>query len=204
MLYFATKPDPVFAAIVDAALCYGLDVAADPEQWNACAHVRRFFSRQTATWVLRDLRSAHKKPTTYQMSDFHWILLHTFLQEFCEQHNDRLEDAERWHEESMPVGDYLIGQIFFQKLITRFFWDVEALPWASGITPSTARPFRGITDRRNPIKAGKRPELADLHLTHIRWPQWQLATLSIPSGTEIPLYPPITSKEEALPDPAFF
>jgi hypothetical protein len=203
MLYFATKPDPVFAMIVDTALHHGQVVAADPERWGCCAHIRRFFPCRTGTWVLRDLRAAHRKPSAYQMSDFHWILIHTFLREFCERYNDRQDGANHRSSVTAPLGDYRIGQIAFHALVGRFFWDVESLPWIADTVRPPACPVRGITDRREKIKAGHPPEFGDLRLTPVRWPQWRPAFPTIPAGTEVPRYPPDAADADRLLDPIF-
>lgn len=172
MLYFQTRPDRVFLAILQEALQYArdeLDIAPTHEDDATDEYYRvlypalpRFFERGELVEVLDRLLQAQRPPAVYEITDYHWLVLHECLEGFCDLHNDgALDDDGR-------VGPYVIDSIDFAALVDRFFWDID-FQWGSVLLEVEERaPGRVQASRQAwKIAAGLRPDPEDLRIAAI-------------------------------------
>ncbi len=92
MLRFAQRPDPIFLAILHAALEDLQETLADleAEDWPAqYSTAARCFSRELARTTLAQLLPASRAKQLYQLTDYHWLLLHDCLRVYCAIHKRR-------------------------------------------------------------------------------------------------------------------
>lgn len=172
MLYFQTRPDRVFLAILQEALQYArgeLDVAPTHEDDATDEYYRvlypglpRFFARGELVEVLDRLLQAQRQPAVYEISDFHWLVLHECLEVFCDLHNDAALDRDG------QVGPYAIDTIDLEVIVERFFWDID-FQWGSVLLEVEERaPGRVQASRQAwKIAAGLRPDPEDLRMAVI-------------------------------------
>ncbi len=131
MIYFHTRPDAVFEAILNEAFiseASEIHLLSDDgarESWEGlypetsqrlgpCAAVRVFMQLLAAT---RDSR-------VYQLTDLHWLVLYESLKNFCATHNDLLDE---FAQPARPLGEYRIGDIDGEALVALYFWDTDFL-----------------------------------------------------------------------------
>jgi len=85
VLRFRTRPDGVFLAILDEALEFLIDQVAaavedfkdEPSSWaEIYPDLAKFFSPQLAQDALSKLLEASNAPRLYQLTDYHWYLVH--------------------------------------------------------------------------------------------------------------------------------
>ena len=173
MLHFQTRPDRVFLAILLEALQRTreeLDCASpgeDPEamdEYYRALHpeLARFFERRDLVEVLDRLLEAQRQATMYEISDYHWLVLHECLEVFCDLHNDGALD------DNGQVGPYIIDTIDFEAIVGRFFWDIDfqmgpVLLEAEERAPGRVQPTRQAWK----IAAGLRPDSEDLQIAAI-------------------------------------
>ncbi|HQU27519.1 MAG TPA: hypothetical protein PKZ24_00120 [Nitrospirales bacterium] len=131
MLYFRTKPDPVFLVLVEEALRWELagfrriSAANDLESWFVEYPVlERVFTPYSAMVALEDLLRAHAQDTVYRPTDFHWLAIYECLKNYCLWHNDRLSDSK---EPFLRLQAYRFGYLDFEAIVERYFWDEDFL-----------------------------------------------------------------------------
>jgi hypothetical protein len=137
VIYFQTKPDVVFEAILHEALLSEMtevkmvadDAAIDsweglyPETSSLCGPYK-------AIRLMAQLLAAIRDTSVYQLADIHWLLLYECLQNFCATHNDLMEDDPHT---LRSIGTFRIGFVDGAAIIDIYFWDTEFL----------LRPIRG-------------------------------------------------------------
>ena len=177
MLSFQARPDRVFLAILHEALQRTReeldfaptytptheDHAEMDEHYRALyPELARFFERRELVEVLDRLLQAQREPAVYEISDYHWLVLHECLEVFCDLYNDAVLDHDG------QVGPYIIDTIDFEAIVSRFFWDIdfqlgsvllEAEERAPGRVQATRQAWR--------IAAGLRPDPEDLQIVAI-------------------------------------
>lgn len=179
MLEFQTTPDPIFLAILDAALeharndLYPFLETAQPSQEDLAEQdefyrdlypdLARLFTREEALAVVDRLTAALHEETLYRATDFHWLVLHGCLLVFCELHNDDALGRDG------KVGPYTIDEIDFDSILSAFFFDIDFLFHGELIVSSEhgERTPPGITEQSWKIAGGVKPGAADLALTAI-------------------------------------
>ena len=173
MLHFQTRPDRVFLAILLEALqrtreeldraSPGEDRAAMDEHYRGLyPEIARFFDRRELVEILDRLLEAHRQATMYEISDYHWLVLHECLEVFCDLHNDGALDDDR------QVGPYIIETIDLEAIVSSFFWDIDfqmgpVLLEAEERAPGRVQPTRQAWK----IAAGLRPDSEDLQIVAI-------------------------------------
>jgi hypothetical protein len=187
MLYFAHRPDPVFAALVDAALRHSLDEIADnlgspdadPEWW-AMLYPRSApcFTPARARATLDDLLAAHRASELYEPTAYHWLVLYECLEVYCAHHNDELLGmaVAPAHPDSQPdgcwpVGAYRIGRLDLDQLVNEFFHDTDFLMDPQVVTP-VVRARLLVEDEVFGVVHGLAPHAAELRLTPTRGVPW--------------------------------
>jgi hypothetical protein len=159
--------------------------------------VARFFRRKDAVELVEQLLTASKEPTLYQITDFHWLILYAALKAYCDDHNDMARDSERG---VLPVGPYEIGEIDFDYIVDRFFWDLDFLAGEDllSLSPNQRRHQLGISDETYSIAAGLKP-----HPDELRIVPWAASgreaadEMTGPTAGRIPVYPPDDSADLA-------
>lgn len=190
MLYFATEPDLLFTALVDAALTDALSWADDSRRWLTWAHhvAEGFPNHETSRIAIPKLHSAHRKSAVYRMNHFFWVLLYDTLTAYATRHNAHIFRQPSIHADTMPlIGSYRCGPIQMPSVVATFWWDLGCFPDAAldGVLippPSTHR-VRGGPGRYAPAAEG---------LVEIARPKWatnpDAAELKTP-GLTVPQYP---------------
>jgi hypothetical protein len=206
MLYFANKPDPVFTAILHAALedMHGMlvDPEADPADaeryWQAqCPLASRCFPLALAVYTMDRLLAASKDPiTVYRITDYHWLLLYDCLDAYCEVHSDYAKENP---EKLFPVGQYEIGEIAFGDIVDQYFWDTDFLAEAStveGLGPE-GRQVLGLSHEAFGIAQKLVPHYDELKFEALAESEGGGELLSEGwEGHRIPKYPPADDIEE--------
>jgi hypothetical protein len=206
MLRFARKPDRVFRVILHGALEIRRDMIAElvdfpargrEEYPAAFPALARFFAPEAALDVLDRLLQASKARTLYQLTDYHWLVLHDCLEAFCDLHNDSARDSRSG---THRVGPYAIGRIDFEAILDRFFWDTDFLagPELLELTPEQRREQLGYSDETFGIAAGLAPHPDELRLTP--WtaePGWEAEPDPYPPRGRVPRYPPEVEENDA-------
>ena len=142
MLRFAQPPDPIFLAILHAALEDLQETLTDleAEDWPAqYPTVARCFSPDLARTTLAQLLTASRAPELYQLTEYHSLLLYDGLRVYCTIHNDYAQEAPT---QTLPVGPYQIGPIDFDAVVDQYFWDTDFLldgPYSRGWVQSAGR-----------------------------------------------------------------
>ena len=194
MLYFATKPDPLLTALVDAALADALSWADDSRRWLACAPhvVEGFPAHEGPRSAIPKLHSAHRKSTVYRMSHFYWVFLYDVLAAYTTRHNARFGRKPSISIDTMPtIGSCRCGPIRLPSIVATFWWDLWCFPEAALdrtlIPPPASHRARGGPERYAPAAAG---------LVEITHPIWaanpDAAELNSP-GLTVPQYPLFTA-----------
>lgn len=174
MLYFQVRPDRIFLTILHEALQRTreeLDFAPahtptdeDPaemdEHYRALyPEITRFFTRSELCEVLDRLLEASQQPTPYEITDYHWLVIHECLGVFCDLHNDDALGSDG------EVGPYIIDTIDFEALVSRFFWDTDFHLGSVLLQAEERAPGRVQATRQAwKIAAGLRPDPEDLQI----------------------------------------
>ena len=170
MLYFQTRPDRVFLAILQEALQGAreeldfapTDEAADEHYRVLYPELTRFFERGELVEVLDRLLQAQRQPAMYEISDYHWLVLHECLEVFCDLRNDAALDDDG------QVGPYIIDTIDFGAIVDRFFWDIDFQLGSVLLEAEERAPGRVQASRQAwKIAAGLRPDPEDLRIAAI-------------------------------------
>jgi len=128
LLRFTCRPDPIFQQIleeaIELALCNLDPELVDQDDPSDFASLypdsARCFTAPVAIRVLEELRTASRDPSAvYQLTDYHWLLLHDCLQQYCEVFND----AARF--DGRRLGKTKIQEIDFDGIVDCYFWDVD-------------------------------------------------------------------------------
>ncbi len=195
MLYFEARPDPVFTAILHAALEHTRDRIDDlpSEDWwpNLFPDLASCFTPAAARRTITKLLLASRARHVYRLSDYHWLLVYDCLHLFCEVHNDLVAE-KRGRPQS--VGQYQIGPIDFELILEYYFWDTDFLfdPDVISAMGPEGRQQMGISDEVFGVSQGLAPHTDELKLTRVDDPAWmgeEKAEVA-PIGPHIPSYPP--------------
>ena len=131
MIYFQTKPDAVFEAILKEAFASEaseIQLLSDDgaiDSWEGLyPETSRRLCPYEAVRVLVQLSAAMKDSPVYRLTDLHWLVLYEALKNFCATHNDLLDDFDQ---RTRPVGDYNIGEVDGDALVNIYFWDTDFL-----------------------------------------------------------------------------
>lgn len=131
MIYFQTKPDAVFEALVREALASEsseIQLLSDDgaiDSWEGLyPTTSQYLCPYTAMRVLAQLLAAMNDSQVYRLTDLHWLVLYETLKNFCATHNDLLDEFNR---HTRPVGEYTIGEVDGEALFRIYFWDTDFL-----------------------------------------------------------------------------
>ena len=131
MIYFRTKPDAVFEAILKEAFASEaseIRLLSDDGAINSWEGLYPETSRRLCPYgavrVLVQLSAAVNDSRVYRLTDLHWLVLYETLKNFCATHNDLLDDFDQ---RTRPVGDYNIGEVDGEALVNIYFWDTDFL-----------------------------------------------------------------------------
>ena len=190
MLYFATKPDLLFSALIDAALSDALSWVDDSGRWLTRAHhvVEGFPNHEAPRTAIVKLQSAHRRSSAYCMNHFFWVLLYDVLAAYATRHNTHFSRKSSVHVDAMPlVGSYRCGPIRMPSIVATYWWDLECFPDAALdralIPPPSTHRVRGGSERYAPAADGL------VAITRLRWAtNPDAAELSTP-GLTVPHYP---------------
>jgi hypothetical protein len=175
MIVFQDDPDAIFLAIVDEALAHTREVhlVRYREGYRPTRAERRereesyrdlfpelvpLFTRRELVRVIDRLRRASRDARRrYELTDYHWLVLYSCLELYCDLHNDGATGDQ--------VGPYEIEHIDFDALVDRFFFDTDFLLGATLLSAEEAAPGHlGVTRQASKIAARLRPEAKDLRL----------------------------------------
>ncbi len=194
MLYFATAPDPLFTALVDAALADALTWVDDARRWLARAHhaAEGFPHHEAPRAAILKLHSAHRTAAVHRMSHFYWVVLYDVLAAYAARHNAHFSRRATVCADAMPlIGPYRCGPIRMPSVVATYWWDLWCFPDAaldrSLVPPPSGHRIRGGPERYAPPADG---------LLAIAQPRWaanpDAAELTIP-GVTVPRYPLFTA-----------
>jgi len=131
MIYFRTKPDAVFEAILEEALLSEMTevkMLADDgaiDSWEGLyPESSSAFGPYTAIRLLAQLLAATRDSSVYHLTDVPWLVLYECLQNFCATHNDLVEDDPQG---SRAIGAFRIGRVDEDAIVTIYFWDTDFL-----------------------------------------------------------------------------
>lgn len=180
MIVFQDEPDAIFLAIVHEALTHARDVhllrylpghrltaaerrELDESYGELFPELAPFFTRQQlARLIDRLLRASRDGRRRYELTDYHWLVLYSCLQIFCDLHNDGATGTED------EVGPYEIEGIDFDAIVERFFFDTDFLMGASLLAAGEVAPGQlGATRQAWKIAARLRPEAKDLRVVEV-------------------------------------
>lgn len=184
MLYFRTKPDPVFMVLVDQALQCELRIFRrisaenDLDSWFVeYPRLEPIFTPYSAMVALEDLLRAHAQATVYRPTDFHWLTIYECLKNYCLWHNDRLLEKG---EPFLVLQGYRFGYLEFENILERYFWDQDFL-----ILPPSDEPGQNCacgfidTELSEDLSMGLRP-----HPSHLRFSVVQEVAWHVPEPRE--------------------
>ena len=139
MIYFQTKPDGVFEAILQEALVsesVEVKLLADDgaiESWEGLyPESSRRFTPYSAVRMMHQMLAACRDVMVYRLSEDHWLVLYECVRNFCSTHNDLLEDQGQG---VRLIGNYKIGFVDEEAIVNIYFWDTDFLitshsdPW---------------------------------------------------------------------------
>ncbi len=199
MLRVAYPPDPVFTAILHAALEETRDSIADiledaRHEWWSTRHplIAACFTPELARDVIDRLLVASQDIAVHELSEYHWILLYESLQVFCDVHNDY---ARQKPNGMLQVGPYRVGQIDFNNLLDLYFEDLDILtePEVLERLGPDGRREVGMGDEVFSIAHGLPPHPDEVRLPHRPprpWDECDWEEARRPWPSELPVYPP--------------
>ena len=131
MIYFQTKPDAAFEAILQEALLSEMTevkMLADDgaiDSWEGLyPQTSVVFGPYTAIRVMAQLLAATRDVSVYRLIDVYWLVLYECLQNFCVMHNELLEDDLH---ALRSIGAFRMGQVDGEALVAIYFWDTDFL-----------------------------------------------------------------------------
>jgi len=177
MLYFRTKPDPVFMVLIDQALQRELEFFRrissenDLEIWFVeYPNLERIFTPYSAMVTLEDLLRAHAHATVYRPTDFHWLVIYECLKNYCLWHNDRLSESE---EPFLWVQAYRFGYLELESILERYFWDQDFLTLPpSDLDEPTCGCSPTNPEAKGDLSRGLRPHPSHLRFTVVKEVAW--------------------------------
>jgi hypothetical protein len=177
MIVFQDEPDPIFLAIVHEALVHARDVhllrylpghrlttterrELDESYRDLFPGLVPFFARRELARIIdRLLRASHDGRRRYELTDYHWLILYSCLQLYCDLHNDGAIGTGDW------VGPYEIEAIDFNAIVDRFFFDTDFLMGSVLLAAEEVSPGQLLVTRQAwKIAARLKPEAKDLRL----------------------------------------
>ena len=129
MLRFSSKPDPAFAAFLDAALADEVEHVRDPlvsdedARVNYSSQTRAIFDRLGLQAILERLLEAHRSPALYKIGDYHFLILYDVLQIHTHLHNDSLAFSGGVRR----YGAVVLRKIDFDAVLDYYFFDPDFL-----------------------------------------------------------------------------
>ncbi len=131
MIYFQTKPDAVFEAMLKEAFASEaseIQLLSDDgaiDSWEGLyPETSQCLSPYTVVRVLMQLLAAMHDSQIYQLTNLHWLVLYESLKNFCATHNDLLDEFDQL---TRPLGEYRVGGIDAEALVEMYFWDTDFL-----------------------------------------------------------------------------
>jgi hypothetical protein len=132
MLRFPSRPDRVFLEIFHDALegrrdeiAQFIEEGSGQNEWrNWLPILAPFYSPCAAVNMIDRLLAASKEDRLYHLTDYHWLLIYSCLHAFCDIHNDLRANTQ---DGMLEVGPYRIGEIDFDEIVEKFFWDTDFL-----------------------------------------------------------------------------
>jgi hypothetical protein len=173
VLYWSTKPDPLFTKIVDVAISVGRDLVrswegSSPTEWATMyPELAKFFTPATSNRELERLRVTHGSSKVFRPGDYQWLLLFEVLRDFCEAYNDQPIDT-------MEHEGTVIRHIDFDAILAIFFWDLDfTIPLEElSALGAAGRNMMGIQDQAFNAAAGLVPHPDELALEEVTSPKW--------------------------------
>lgn len=206
MLHFASRPDPVFTAILHNAIEDLHRILTEPDTDPAGAEeiwkgdypsAAACFPLALAVYTIDRLLAASRDPiTVYSVTDYHWLLLYDCLDTYCKIHNDYAEEAA---EKVFPVGPYEIGEIDFDAIVDHYFWDTDFLLDASTGAEfgPDGRQVMGLSPEAFGISQKLVPHYEELKCEALADPEWgSESSTEASEKRRIPKYPPADDYEE--------
>ena len=181
MLYFQTKPDPVFLAILHQALDTELNevtrisVEKDFDVWEAeYSQISSMFTPYSALVTLEQLLATSKDSMVYRLTDFHWLLLYECLKNYCAIHNDMAREEP---DGCLPVGGYRLREIDFEDLAVLYFWDTDflLLPTQGEAATIYSSYLCEGTETSIDLTSGIHPLPTELKLIPVDNPAWRVS-----------------------------
>jgi hypothetical protein len=209
MIEFASEPDPIFLAIVDEALQFTAErlypfradyrpsqgdlSGLDEDYESSYSELARFFTREQARTVIQQVQSARHASAYYRLTDFHWLVVYTCLEVFCDLHNDGSfgEDGR--------IGPYIVDKIDLGAIADIFFYDTDFLFGTELLVARERNPDRApdVTVQAAKIAAGVKPDESDLELVPIGTPNWEpLGKKQVPNSGYVGPFP-MRQREDA-------
>ncbi len=176
MLYWQKKSDPLLVLCVDRALEISSDHAAgfaesDPEGYAfAFPWAARSFTLAAWRNEIRKLKAANLAGEVYALTDYHWLLLHEVLEQFCEDYN-----AGVW--EPLVHEGTTIENLDFDGIVGLFFWDTDFLldfEHLAALGPER-RQMMGFNEETLGLAAGLAPHPDELVLDEVAATAWREA-----------------------------
>lgn len=195
MLYFRTKPDSVFLAVLSQSLETELKEVSrisrekDFDAWVASyAQTSLSFTPYSAFVTFEQLVEASRDVIVYRLTDYHWLLLYECLKNYCTLHNDMARDEKNGR---LNVGGYDLQEIDFDQIVKLYFWDSDFLFLAEGKGPFPAlNAFADLPcDETIDLTAGICPLPAQLKLVAETNPTWNVHDPDEYFGPESARYP---------------
>jgi len=187
VIYFRTKPDAAFEAILQEALLSEMTevkMLADGgaiDSWEGLyPYTSVACSPYTAIRMMGQLLAATRDASVYLLTDIHWLLLYECLQNFCAIHNELVEDDAQ---ALRTIGAFRIGQVDEEAMITIYFWDTDFL-------------LRSLSDEDDLFANDEFDEEPEPETTH--------NLLDDSEEAEIPLLEIVEDVAWIVPDPAAF
>ena len=180
MLYFQTKPDQVFDAVLHETLeterreISRISGEKDLNAWIAgYAQISHTFTPYTAIVTLEQLLAASQESTIYRLTDYHWLLIYECLKNYCAVHNDLIRDEQTG---GLCIGTYHVYEIDFDQVAELYFWDFDFLLGSGG-----QEAFRGTAtcqceefEMNSDLTVDICPVPAQLQLTPTDEPVWRV------------------------------
>ncbi len=206
MIVFQDEPDPIFLAIVHVALAHVRDVhllrylpghrltptqrqELDESYRDLFPELVPFFGRRGLTRIIdRLLRASRDGRRRYELTDYHWLVLYSCLQLYCDLHNDGAVGT------GDQVGPYEIEAIDFDAIVDRFFFDTDFLMGSVLLAAEEASPGQLLVTRQAwKIAARLKPEAKDLRVTPVSSPGesegGRESVRRVPASGYVGLYP---------------
>lgn len=173
MLHFETKPDKVFTAILHKALERARaeisEVLDDRDEFEVLyPNLGRCFDPGTALSTIEQLLRASRSPKLYQLTDYHWLILHEALRVFTDAHNDFAQEDPEY---DTKIGAYRLGEIDFDGLIDLYFSDLDFTLESYPLSPEDLRLVRVEDSDWAPDLAEPDPEI--FRSDSIKYPDWK-------------------------------